>query len=142
MRGGALWKGRPRRRAARAGFTLLEVVVALAIFAAGILAVLDLFSGSLRLSEGARDVSAAQVYASQRMEEALLAPNPVPGVERGTFGEKYRWETNTTLGPPEEESPYREVRIRVFVRWDDGAQERSVDLSASRWERRQPDEKG
>ena len=142
MRGGALRKGRQRRRAARAGFTLLEVVVALAIFAAGILAVLELFSGSLRLSEGARDMSAAQVYASQRMEEALLAPNPVPGVERGTFGEKYRWETNTTLGPPEEESPYREVRIRVFVRWDDGAQERSVDLSASRWERRQPDEKG
>jgi type II secretion system protein I len=142
MRGAALRKGRPRRRAARAGFTLLEVVVALAIFAAGILAILELFSGSLRLSEGARDVSAAQVYASQRMEEALLAPNPVPGVERGTFGEKYRWETNTTLGPPEEESPYQEVRIRVFVRWDDGAQERSVDVAAKRWERRQPGEKG
>lgn len=142
MRGGALRKERPRRRTARGGFTLLEVVVALAIFAAGILAVLELFSGSLRLSEGARDVSAAQIYASQRMEEALLAPNPVPGVERGTFGEKYRWETNTTFQPPEEESPYQEVRIRVFVRWDDGAQERSVDLDASRWERRQPDEKG
>jgi len=142
MRGGAPWKGKPRRRAASAGFTLLEVVVALAIFAAGILAVLELFSGSLRLSEGARDVSAAQIYASQRMEEALLAPNPVPGAERGTFGEKYRWETNTTFQPPEEESPYQEVRIRVFVRWDDGAQERSVDLDASRWERRPPDEKG
>lgn len=142
MRGAALRKERPRRRTARAGFTLLEVVVALAIFAAGILAVLELFSGSLRLSEGARDVSAAQIYASQRMEEALLAPNPVPGVERGTFGEKYRWETNTTLGPPEEESPYQEVRIRVFVRWDDGAQERSVDVAGSRWERRQPGEKG
>jgi type II secretion system protein I len=142
MRGAALRKGRPRRRAARAGFTLLEVVVALAIFAAGILAILELFSGSLRLSEGARDVSAAQVYASQRMEEALLAPHPVPGVERGTFGQKYRWETNTTLGPPEEESPYHEVRIRVFVRWDDGAQERSVDVAGSRWERRQPGEKG
>jgi type II secretion system protein I len=138
----ALWKGRPRRRAARNGFTLLEVVVTLAIFAAGILAILELFSGSLRLSEGARDMSAAQVYASQRMEEALLAPNPVPGVERGTFGEKYRWETNTTFQSPEEENPYQEVRIRVFVRWDDGPQERSVDLDASRWERRQPDEKG
>ena len=142
MRGSAFRKGKPRRRAARSGFTLLEVVVALAIFTAGILAILELFSGSLRLSEGARDVSAAQIYASQRMEEALLAPNPVPGVERGTFGEKYRWEANTTLGPPEEESPYQEVRIRVFVRWDDGAQERSVDVAGSRWERRQPGEKG
>lgn len=129
-------------RSAREGFTLLEVVVALAILAAGMLAVIDLFSGSLRLSEGARDVSAAQVYASQRMEEALLAPAPVPGVESGAFGEKYRWETRTTRERPEEDSPFREVHIRVTVSWDDGAGERAVDLVASRWERVQPDEKG
>ncbi len=125
---------------ARSGFTLLEVVIALAIFAAGILAVLDLLAGSLRLSEGSRDVSAAQVYASQRMEEALLAPNPAPGIEQGSFGEKYRWETRTTEEPTEGEFPFREVRIRVFVRWDDGGAERSVDLSASRWTRRLPGE--
>lgn len=132
--------GGGRSRSARSGFTLLEVVIALAIFAAGILAVVDLFAGSLRLSEGARDVSAAQVYASQRMEEALLAPNPVPGVEQGGFGEKYRWETRTTEEPREEEIPFREMHIQVIVRWDDGAAERSVDLSARRWERRRPGE--
>ena len=132
----------PGARSAKGGFTLLEVVVALTIFAVGILAIIELFSGSLRLSEGARDVSAAQVYASQRMEEALLAPDPVPGVESGAFGEKYRWEMMTTQEPTEEESPYREMRIQVIIRWDDGAQERSVDLSSSRWERRQPGEKG
>jgi type II secretion system protein I len=136
-------RGRTRRpRCATAGFTLLEVVVALVIFAVGVLAIIDLFSGSLRLSEGARDVSAAQVYASQRMEEALLSPNPEPGVESGAFGEKYRWETKTTWETSEEDSPFREVRIRVTIRWDDGAQERSVDLAARRWERRQPGEKG
>lgn len=117
----------------RRGFTLLEAVVALTIFAAGILALLDLFSGSLRLSEGARDLSAAQVYASQRMEEALLAPDPVPGVERGLFGEKYRWETETTILPPEEGSAYREVRIRVTIRWGEEGDERAVDVAATRW---------
>lgn len=132
----------PETRSARGGFTLLEVVVALTIFAVGILAIIELFSGSLRLSEGARDVSAAQVYASQRMEEALLAPDPVPGVESGAFGEKYRWEMRTTEGPTEEESPYREMRIQVIIRWDDGEQERSVDLSAHRWERRRSGEAG
>lgn len=130
--------GGGRSRSARSGFTLLEVVIALAIFAAGVLAVIDLFAGSLRLSEGARDMSAAQVYASQRMEEALLAPDPVPGVEHGAFGEKYRWEARTTEGPMEEELPFREMHIQVIVRWDDGAAERSVDLSARRWERRRP----
>ncbi len=134
--------GGPAPRSATAGFTLLEVVIALAIFAAGIFAVLDLFSGSLRLSEGARDVSAAQVYASQRMEEALLAPKSAPGVQGGEFGEKYRWETRTTFEPQEEDSPYQEVRIEVVIRWNDGPQERSVDLTARRWERRQSGEKG
>lgn len=131
-----------RPGSSKSGFTLLEVVLALAILAAGLLAVIDLFAGSLRLSEGSRDVSAAQVYASQRMEEALLAPNPVPGVEHGAFGEKYRWETRTTEEPVEEGIPFREMHIRVFVRWDDGAAERSVDLSARRWERRAPGEEG
>lgn len=131
-----------RPRLATAGFTLLEVMVALVIFAVGVLAVIDLFSGSLRLSEGARDVSAAQVYASQRMEEALLSPDPKPGVESGEFGEKYRWETRTTWETSEEGSPFREVRIQVSIRWNDGAQEHSVDLVASRWEGRQPGEEG
>lgn len=137
MRGGQR-NGGGRSRSARSGFTLLEVVIALAIFAAGVLAVIDLFAGSLRLSEGARDMSAAQVYASQRMEEALLAPDLVPGVEHGAFGDKYRWEARTTEGPMEEELPFREMHIQVIVRWDDGAAERSVDLSARRWERRRP----
>jgi type II secretion system protein I len=141
MRAAGSRGGLPPRTAA-AGFTLLEVVLALAIFAAGILAVLDLFSGSLALSEGARDMSAAQVYASQRMEEALLAPKSAPGVQSGEFGEKYRWETRTTFEPQEEGSPYQEVRIEVVIWWDDGTQERSVDLTARRWERRQPGEKG
>jgi general secretion pathway protein I len=118
------------------------VVVALAILAAGILAVLDLFSGSLRLTGGARDVAAAQVYASQRMEEALLAPHPVPGVDRGDFGDKYRWETTTTREPAEADEGFREVRIRVTVSWDDGPRERAVAITASRWERKPSDEQG
>lgn len=137
--------GRPGngvRRTAREGFTLLEVVVALTILAAGIIAVIELFSGSLRLSEGARDVSAAQVYASQRMEEALFAPDPVPGVLRGDFGGKYRWETRTSWESREGEEKYREVRILVIVSWDDGVQERAVELASSRWVRKKPDETG
>jgi general secretion pathway protein I len=124
------------------GFTLLEVVVALAILAAGILGLLELLSGSLRLSEGARDLAAAQVYASQRMEEALLSPAPLPGVERGLFGEKYRWEMETAIDPPEEGSRYRRVRFRVTIRWDDGRDERSVQVAAMRWTPEEPGERG
>ncbi len=122
----------PLRRT-EAGFTLLEVVVAMALFAAGIVLVTQLLSGALRLSAGSRDASESVIYARQRMEEALLAPNPVEGTERGTFGGKYRWEVATAIVPPEGEEPYDEIRLHVTIRWLDGASERSVDLSATRW---------
>ncbi|HEX9190501.1 MAG TPA: type II secretion system protein [Candidatus Deferrimicrobiaceae bacterium] len=121
------------RRGAEAGFTLLEVIVAMALFAAGIVVVFQLYSGALRLAAGSRDASASSIYARQRMEEALLVPNPVEGVERGTFGDRYRWEVATSIVPQEEETPFDEVRVRVTVSWKDGADERAVDLSATRW---------
>ena len=126
----------PRRK--EGGFTLLEVIVAMALFAAGIVALFQLYSGALRLSAGSRDAAASSIYARQRMEEALLVPNPVEGVERGTFGDRYRWEVETSVAPPAEESPYDEVHVRVTVSWKDGADERSVDLSATRWHLREP----
>jgi len=122
------------------GFTLLEVIVAMTLFAAGIVVVVSLFSGALRLSAGSRDVSASTIYAGQRMEEALLVPNPVEGVERGTFGDNYRWEVATVIAPQKEEKPYDEIRVRVTVRWTDGEDERAVDLSATRWRWREKDE--
>jgi len=121
------------RRGAEGGFTLLEVVVAMALFAAGIVAVYQLYSGALRLAAGTRDASASSIYARQRMEEALLVPNPVEGVERGTFGGRYRWEVATSIAPQEGETPYDEVHVLVTVSWTDGADERAVDLSATRW---------
>ena len=122
------------------GFTLLEVIVAMTLFAAGIVVVVNLFSGALRLSAGTRDVSDSTIYAGQRMEEALLVPNPVEGVERGTFGDNYRWEVATAISPQEEEKAYDEIRVRVTVRWTDGEDERAVDLSATRWRWREKDE--
>jgi general secretion pathway protein I len=121
------------RRGAERGFTLLEVIVAMALFAAGIVVVFQLYAGALRLAAGSRDASASSIYARQRMEEALLVPNPVEGVERGTFGKRYRWEVATSIVPQEEETPYDEVRVRVTVSWKDGEDERAVDLSATRW---------
>lgn len=121
------------------GFTLLEVIVAMALFAAGIVAISRLFTGSLRLAGGARDASAAAIYARQRMEEALLVPNPADGAEQGAFGEGYRWKLTTSFAPREEETPYDEIRYRVTVTWDDGGEERATELTAGRWRWRKAD---
>ena len=121
-------------RRTRDGFTLLEVLVALSILAAGLLAIMELLSGSLRLSGGARDLTAASVYASQRMEEALLAPKPAEGMETGLFGEKYRWTTETSFLPEVEGFPFRPVHVKVTIAWNDGARPKAASLSAIRWD--------
>jgi general secretion pathway protein I len=121
------------RRPGEKGFTLLEVIVAIALFAAGIVVISRLFTGSLLLSGGARDHTAAAIYARQRMEEALLAPVPAEGVEEGAFGEGYRWKLETSFVPPEEAKPYDEIRYRVTVTWDDAGQARSTELTSARW---------
>jgi len=122
------------------GFTLLEVVVAMTILAAGIMVVFGLFSGSLRLSAGSRDASEAAIYAGQRIEEALLAPNPAEGKEQGSFGEKYRWELSTSIvsheisaREGERKEIYEEIRMKVTIRWMDGDDELSTEVSAVRW---------
>ena len=126
-------------RSLRGGFTLLEVLVALAILAAGLLGLLELLSGSLRLSGGARDVTAASVYASQRLEEALLAPRTEEGRETGLFGEKYRWTTETSFLPKEGSEPFRGAQIRVTVTWNDGVRDQGVSVAAIRWDAEKPE---
>lgn len=118
----------------RDGFTLFEVLVALAILAAGLMGLLELLSGSLRLSGGARDVTAASLYASQRLEEALLEPKPVEGRETGLFGRKYRWTTDTSLLPEEGDERFQAVRVRVTVSWIDGYRDQAVSVVAIRWD--------
>lgn len=131
-----------KRRRSDSGFTLLEVIVALAILAAGLLGLIELLSGSLRLSGSARDSTAASMYASQRLEEALLAPRPAEGEESGLFGERYRWTARTTFLPEEEGRPFQPVRVQVTIRWDEGERERSVSVAATRWDRKRADAGG
>jgi type II secretion system protein I len=121
-------------RGNRDGFTLFEVLVALAILAAGLLGLLELLSGSLRLSGGARDVTAASLYASQRLEEALLEPRPVEGRETGLFGGKYRWTTDTSFLPEQGDERFQAMRVRVTVSWIDGYRDRAISVVAIRWD--------
>jgi prepilin-type N-terminal cleavage/methylation domain-containing protein len=65
------------------GFSLLEVLVALAILSVGLVAVVQLFSQSLRSTKKSENYSLALVYASSLLEEAYAVPD-IEDLE-GTF---------------------------------------------------------
>ena len=78
-------------------FTLLEVMIAVAVFFIAVFAILDLTSRCLR---SARALQAPRVDASSLAAELSLTNRLVEGVESGDFGDLYRgytWSRETRL---------------------------------------------
>jgi general secretion pathway protein I len=124
-------------RARVAGFTLLEVVVAMAIVGIGVVTLLELFSVGLRLGARSSVQTEALAYGRQIMDEILARPKLEDGAEKGTYQERARWalqvqtvrdsSTALTLGANLE---LKEVALDVTV--DDGARQRRVELKTLR----------
>jgi general secretion pathway protein I len=76
-------KTRPGRAAAQAGFTLIEVLVALAILSLAVVACIQGFAQGLRLLKLAGDHQNAMLLADEKMREVV---DPKEGREHGTEG--------------------------------------------------------
>lgn len=63
-----------RRRQARSGFTLIEVLVAMGIFAIGSLGVLAMVTTSMTLNNNARQIQEASLLAQWKLEQLQLVP--------------------------------------------------------------------
>lgn len=73
------------------GFTLLEVVVAMAIVGLGVVTLFEIFSLGLRLGTKSSERTQAIAYSRQAIDEFLTRRTVNEGVSEGSFGEKYRW---------------------------------------------------
>jgi general secretion pathway protein I len=113
--------GRPRRRG---GFTLVEVMVAIAILAVGITAALRAVSTSTHASALARDRMTAAMLAQQAMNELIQNGNVTEGTDSGDFGTQfngYHWESDV-----EDSSDYSGLyQINVVVSWPNGTSNES-----------------
>jgi len=85
------------RRAA--GFTLLEVAIALAILGIGVVTVLELFSGALRMETAAGTRARAVIYARGLLDQVLTEPEMRVASDRGQFDNAYRWERTIREAP-------------------------------------------
>ena len=120
------------------GFSLLEVVVALMIMAGGFLAVLNLFSGSVRSVDFSGQYLKAVTLANSKMNE-LEIQNFTVEDSSGNFKneENYRWEVDISPYDSDlnnQESGIQLQKILLKVLWNDDGHTRNIEIATLRLE--------
>ena len=108
-----------------AGFTLLEVLVALAVLSFAVVVSIQAFAGGLRLLKLSGEYQDAMLVADQKARE-IVAPTS-GGIESGTEG-PYTWEREVKIvATPDLDVEGRTMKWRMWevdvrVRWGDRRQ--------------------
>jgi general secretion pathway protein I len=127
-----------RRSARSSGFTLFEVVVALAIAAMGLGALMAATSQGLGNAQLADRYIEATRRAQSRLAELGKATLLVPGVQSGDDGGGFSWRVRiappaTHDAPPANGVPALALyTVEATVSWQSGGASRSVSLQSLR----------
>ena len=97
----------------KGGFTLIEVIVAMAILGLSLVMVMQLFSAGLKAARASCDYTIAVVHAKDKMEElSEFLTN-----DSGEFDDGFKWESNVEDYKEHEETEYKLVKIKVKIIW-------------------------
>jgi prepilin-type N-terminal cleavage/methylation domain-containing protein len=114
------------------GFSLLEVIVAIAIIGIGLVLVMELFSGSLRAGRVSKDYTTALIYAKWKMDEILIEPKE--GSDSGEFENGYRWQAEVTPLDKNKDSGIKTLeqmktyKIKVRILFPGLGREKAIEL--------------
>ncbi|MBV9863383.1 MAG: prepilin-type N-terminal cleavage/methylation domain-containing protein [Alphaproteobacteria bacterium] len=135
---------RARRAVANgsAGFSLIEVLVALAILGLALGAVAAVFGNGLLADRAVGDVDTALAVAQQRLEAAGVTEPLRTGNSEGVFAGRYQWRLAVAPyddkdrrrgGADDSDLPnLRLFRIEAIVAWRDGVRARQIALATLR----------
>jgi prepilin-type N-terminal cleavage/methylation domain-containing protein len=120
-----------------AGFTLLEVVVAMTIVGIGVVTLLEIFSSGLRLGSRSSTATQAMAYGRQAMDEILLRRKIEEGAQQGVFNDQTRWRLGVepVREPPETlalSSAWELKEITLDMRVTEAGRDRPVELRTYR----------
>jgi prepilin-type N-terminal cleavage/methylation domain-containing protein len=120
-----------------AGFTLLEVVVAMTIVGIGVVTLLEIFSLGLRLGSRSSAATEAMVYGRQAMDEILLRRKIEEGAQQGVLNDQTRWRLGIepVREPPETlalSSAWELKEITLAMRVTEAGKDRPVELRTYR----------
>ena len=114
---------------------MIEIVVAMAILGVGLIVIIELFSGGLRLGRTSEEYTKAVGLARMKMEEIALKDHMEEGDEVGEFDRDFRWRVGVKkvdLLPAEKitdyQPPVQLYQIKVNILWKSGSRERSAGV--------------
>jgi len=111
------------------GFTLLEVMIAVAILSLVIVSLIGLKNRSVQDVVFAEHMTTATLLAKRVMTETLLVKPLVPLEKDGQFDDEefkdYLWKKTVSLTPIPDAGIYE---VRVAVLWKEGEREEMVEL--------------
>jgi len=112
------------------GFTLLEVLVALALLGIAVVAILQLFSANLKSISVSEEYVAGSLEAQAKMREVLGNKEFSEGSWEGVTVNGYRFEVSIkdTLSERTENLPVKLIEIMVRVYWTQRIKEKSLML--------------
>ena len=126
---------------AQHGFTLLEILLAIAILGVALTVIMQQFSAGLRIGHTSRTYTTATAYAKQKLEEFQLVEEMEEGEEAGDFDDGYTWKVSVLPydvfveegGTEEDEEAFEHLPLEMYrlesvVSWMEGENEKSISL--------------
>jgi prepilin-type N-terminal cleavage/methylation domain-containing protein len=124
-----LRQGFPTRRA---GFTLLEVIIAVAIIGSSLAILLGAVNKNLILASQSKNLSIASFLAQRKLGEIEVEGFPELGNQEGVFEEQPEFRWYLSVQPYNIEQLGTEIRIVILtISWDEGNKEFTVATAIS-----------
>lgn len=123
-------EGSTAGRRGKRGFTLLEVLVSLAIMAIAVTLVVQLFSANLRAVVRSGDITSAAVRGDSRIREILAESFPADLVWSETTDDGYRMDVaiSQVMKERTDSLPVQLMEVVLTLRWMEGMKEKSLSL--------------
>jgi general secretion pathway protein I len=138
-------RGRSRKPCRSAGFSLIEVLVALAIVGLALAAAAETLGIGLTSHDTAKDAAAALAVAEDEIAQAGAGAPLRAETRDGNFADRFAW--RLVVAPYDEPqsdrfaepaSNFRLFRVAVTVSWQDGRRQRRLALATVRLGRAPP----
>jgi general secretion pathway protein I len=117
------------------GFTLLEIVVALAIVSIGVVAVLQIFSIGLRLAGASAARTHAVAYSREAIDSFLVRKSFDGRGDGGSFGRTLRWQVDVDpIRDDSQDAPanWEVAEITLTLRYPDAERDKLMQMKTLR----------